>query len=139
MNDTPQTLVHVEARQAEQRRLERRVMDLEAQIRLLQDERDGISRKIVKEEEHLYHVRRRQQTLANEARQAGQVIVEEHALLRYLERVEGVDMAELRRKVLPETVERQAAKLGSGTFPAGSHRLRIKNGVVMTVLADGEE
>lgn len=68
------------------------------------------------------------------------VVVTEHALLRYLERVCGVSMEETRKKILPEETEAHVKSFRTGTFGvAGSHKVKAKNGVVVTVLTNGEK
>ena len=71
-------------------------------------------------------------------------VVSEHAMLRYFERVEGYDLEEIRRKIMPERVEEQVKLIQTGTFPVGvngsSFRVRAKNRVVLTVLTkDGDK
>ena len=65
------------------------------------------------------------------------VIVSEHAILRYLERVEGLDIESIKRKMVSNSAERQIKNLGSGIFPVGaSHKLRVRKGYVVTVLTE---
>ena len=66
-----------------------------------------------------------------------EMLVTDHAIIRYLERVMGVDIERLRRLVLPAVTERSAKTLGDGVYPtpARKHRVVIKKGVVKTVLS----
>lgn len=63
--------------------------------------------------------------------------VTDHAIVRYLERAAGLDIDEVRRRILPPALEALARKGGRGTFPIpGEEGMRavIDNGVVVTVL-----
>jgi chromosome segregation ATPase len=63
------------------------------------------------------------------------VIVTEHALLRYIERVMGVDLEEIRQKVVTAAVEAQVRLCGNGKYPVGdTHTVRVKDNTVITVL-----
>ena len=66
----------------------------------------------------------------------GKIIVSEHAILRYLERVRGINMDEVKRSILPDGVKHMIKTLGDGVFPsgAGAHSVRVKGNVVVTVL-----
>lgn len=65
-----------------------------------------------------------------------EIVVSEHAILRYLERIEGIDMEEVCRKILPDAVKQQSELIGDGNFPVNGHTVRIKSRVVMTVVAN---
>lgn len=65
------------------------------------------------------------------------VIITEHALLRFLERVKGLDMDAARRECLPEKAEQLVRQLCDGVIPVGaSHKVRVREGVVVTVLTN---
>jgi chromosome segregation ATPase len=68
-----------------------------------------------------------------------EVIVSEHAILRYLERVKGMDLTAIKEEILPAEVRAQIATLRSGRFPVnGDFKLRAKDGVIVTVLTKEE-
>lgn len=71
---------------------------------------------------------------------AGGLVVSEHAMLRYVERVIGISRAELEAMVVPEAVREAVRRLGASTavIDCGGHKLRIENGVVTTVVT-GED
>ena len=60
-------------------------------------------------------------------------IVSEHALLRYIERVIGIDMDELRQKILTEEVKNFSRIFGDGTFPAEGFKVVVKDKKVVTI------
>jgi hypothetical protein len=65
------------------------------------------------------------------------IIVTDHAVLRYVERVMGIDVEAIRAEMASHAVQTAAAmqchtvKLGNGA------RLKLKGGTVMTVLGKG--
>lgn len=60
--------------------------------------------------------------------------VSEHCLLRYLERVKGIDIHELEREILCEQVLGLVESLGvNGTFPAAGFSVVLKNGTAITI------
>ena len=79
----------------------------------------------------------RQQAAAIEAKRR-EPMVTEHALLRYLERVMGVDVESARRAILTDKLRAQIAVVQSGVFPADGYRVRVRNGAVVTVLVREE-
>jgi len=58
--------------------------------------------------------------------------VTDHAVLRYLERVEGIDIEAVRRTI-GRTVDR-AVRMGACGVQAGGVTYRLEGGVVVTVL-----
>jgi hypothetical protein len=69
-----------------------------------------------------------------------ELVVSEHAMLRYIERVMHIDMHELRERVVPTEVAESAKVLGAGTYPTETHSVVIKDGVAITIkVAAGEE
>lgn len=68
------------------------------------------------------------------------VIVSEHAMLRYCERVLGVNLQEIAAKILPDVVRAQIATLGNGKFPVPDQEfsIRVKDGTVVTLLTGDE-
>ena len=63
------------------------------------------------------------------------VSVSDHAIVRYLERVKGMDIKAIRKEILPKHMSKAVSQLGNGFYPVGdTHRVRVKGGVVVTVL-----
>lgn len=67
------------------------------------------------------------------------VVVTEHAILRYLERVKGVDIEAAKREMLPPEVSNQIRALGNGEYPVGTHSVKVKDNVVITILTKEEK
>lgn len=65
------------------------------------------------------------------------VRVSDHAVIRYLERVLGIDVDEIRKQMVPENTAQMAAALRYGRFPVQAfrgYRLIVREGVVCTVI-----
>lgn len=60
-------------------------------------------------------------------------IVSEHALLRYVERVLGIDLEAIKRSILSEKVRGYIKQLPSGKFPGDGFRVVVKNRTVTTI------
>jgi len=75
----------------------------------------------------------RQQARLKAVEEKEGLLVTEHAILRYLERVKGVDMVDLRGEMISEEVREQIGQLRSGKFPMPTHNLIVKNARVISV------
>jgi predicted nuclease with TOPRIM domain len=71
--------------------------------------------------------------LLEEAAKKKEPVVSEHAMLRYLERVRGVDMEEVKQQILTEQLCEWIQTVGSGIFPGDQFKVRVRNGVVVTL------
>ena len=63
------------------------------------------------------------------------VEVSDHAIVRYMERVLGMDINAIRREIVPERVKKIIATLGGGKIPVNNEfSIRVFNNTVVTVL-----
>lgn len=71
-------------------------------------------------------------------KQSGNLIISEHAIIRYIERVLGINIEEVTNKIVPEEIKKQIEVLGNGTYSVneGEFKIVIKDNVVVTVLKD---
>lgn len=61
------------------------------------------------------------------------IVVSEHDILRYLERVKGIDIEELKKEIITEQVENLVNVLGgNGKYPNNNIQLIMKNFTVTT-------
>lgn len=75
----------------------------------------------------------------NSIKENRKIIVSEHAILRYFERVLNIDIKAIINKIEnDENLLDKFEKLGNGTYPinGGEFHVLIKNNVVVTVLAN---
>jgi len=65
-------------------------------------------------------------------------IVSEHAILRYLERIEGVDLEEVKKKILTDKVKAYINQFPNCVAPVEgfpqNFKIKVKNRVVITIL-----
>jgi len=67
----------------------------------------------------------------------GDPTVSEHAILRYLERVEGVNIGAIISKILHPKILEYSKTLGSGSFPhPEGFKVVIRDNVITTIIAD---
>ena len=73
------------------------------------------------------------------------IVVTEHAILRYFERVLGFDLEEIKAQIVPKQTQEQANHFGGGTFPVHpsnpehpEFKIRVRNNTVVTVLTNDE-
>jgi hypothetical protein len=103
--------------EAECNRLQLRVLELKEQGRQTQVQLDA-----------------NRSALAKLKRKAPTPRVSDHALLRYLERVKGVDVEAIKAEIMtPETIA--AIKAGASAVNVNGCRMPIKDGCIATVLA----
>ena len=67
---------------------------------------------------------------------SNEVIVTEHALLRYVERVLKIDLEEVKTQMLPDKTLEAIRICRTGKFPVNDFKLIVKNGVVTTIMSD---
>jgi predicted RNase H-like nuclease (RuvC/YqgF family) len=72
-----------------------------------------------------------------------EVTISEHAILRYFERIESVEMDKIKENILTEKVKKLIDELGpNGTYPTGmynkkgtEYRVKVVDNVIVTVLS----
>jgi len=71
------------------------------------------------------------------AKKKKEVIISEHAILRYLERVYQMDMLKIQLEIAPLDV-RETIKMfgGNGTFETKTHRIIVVDSTITTVIKD---
>ena len=67
------------------------------------------------------------------------IIVSEHALLRYIERVIGIDLKDIEDNILNEADKENIKSLGNCKYPKDGFKLIVKNNVVTTIVTKGDE
>ena len=66
----------------------------------------------------------------------GSIRISDHAIVRYLERIQGVDIAQAKRDILTDIVLDQYNTLGDGTYPNKNFKIIIRNSTVTTIIID---
>lgn len=121
---------------AQLKQLETRRGEALRRMSALQAEEAAIHRKIQAERADLASIDHEIQKLKAKQRD---LVISEHAILRYLERVWGMDIEAIKQEMVPPTAREAIRALGNGLFPAGKHKIRVRDGVVVTVTSkEGE-
>lgn len=61
--------------------------------------------------------------------------VSEHAILRYLERVTGLNISDIEKEILEESIVTTASALGNGVYPhSKGFKVRIKDNNIVTII-----
>lgn len=121
-------------------KLQNEIKDLKSEVTTLRSERDEKNKVIdthqrsIKDKEKQLEELRKQESEFKGA--ADGIIISEHALIRYFERVLGFDIEKIKREMIPEKVQSQIHLMKSGVFPVGEYRLRVRTGTVVTVLTE---
>jgi len=118
--------------------------ELKSEISMLQLEKESIEKRIIKDKNELSKINTSintyTQELANRAKKRKKPLdVTCHALVRFFERVSGLDIDNCKKMVLPENVRKQIEALGDGTYPVSndqnnSFRVVVENNQVVTVI-----
>lgn len=71
----------------------------------------------------------------NKFKVTGKPIVSEHAILRYLERVGGMNMEQIKNFILNEEALSYISSMGDGTYPIENRfNIVVKNNTIITIL-----
>jgi hypothetical protein len=63
-----------------------------------------------------------------------EIVVSNHALLRFAERVLKIDFEEIKKSILSDQVLRLYKELGNGKYPNGTYHVVIENNCVKTIM-----
>jgi predicted nuclease with TOPRIM domain len=105
------------------------------ELEILKEERIEAAACLTQLENELLALKQRRKEL--EEKFAG-VLVSEHAIVRYFERVLGFDIDEIKHQIVNEKTAEQIRVLKSGLFPGKANgtgfRVRVRHGTVTTVI-----
>ena len=59
--------------------------------------------------------------------------VSDHAVVRYLQRIKGLDIEAIREEILPESKHHLIRAVQTGSIPMGEYELKIVSGIVVTI------
>jgi predicted nuclease with TOPRIM domain len=63
-----------------------------------------------------------------------EIIVSEHAILRYIERIIGINIDTIKEKILTENIRIQIQEFGNGSYSNGEFKVVVKDNVIVTVI-----
>lgn len=62
------------------------------------------------------------------------IMISDHAILRYLERIMGIDIEMIKKEILPEKAKQTIQALGNGTYPINNkYKIVVKNNTIVTI------
>ena len=103
---------------------------LQSEIEAIKIEMEILNNKLQSAERNLGKIREEIKKL----KEGNKIIVSEHAMLRYIERVLGIDLKEIERRILTDEVKEQYKIVGNGRFPINDEfRALIRDNVVVTI------
>ncbi|MBS4461234.1 hypothetical protein JXA27_01455 [Aerococcaceae bacterium zg-B36] len=119
----------------ELKRLQTLKANAEAELTSLRFEANAMKKEIELKETNIRSLNQQIEKLTKESKG---ITVSEHAIIRYLERVLGINSEEIVEKILPERTKQLAMELGNGQYAVneGEFKVVIRNGVVVSVLTD---
>ena len=83
------------------------------------------------------HLQKLQTELDHIKSSSNELIISEHALLRYLERVYKLDLEKLSSEIVPDTLKATIEELGNGEYHTQEgYSLKVHDNVVVTILDD---
>ena len=122
----------------ELKRLQSLLSMVQAEVSTLEEKDRILKNEINSKKVYINELFRKIRVLQNKK---SQLIVSEHAIIRYLERVVGMNSNEIIAKIIPEEVINWVKATGNGSYPVnnGEFRIKVKDGVVVTVLGKDQE
>jgi hypothetical protein len=117
------------------KKLKARIEDQELYVaELLRKEKEAARNHSLEKNELKNLEEQLQKTLAQRDKKWRDLPVTDHAIIRYLERVKGVDIDEIIKEITPEGMLKNVDSIINGRLPHPSgHRLIIANGAVVTI------
>ena len=110
--------------------LKTRKSKVDAEITLIQSEIENKKKEFNNKKQLSNNLKAKIENLNEEG-----LIISEHAILRYIERVIGLDMEELKAKILDESIVSYHRELGNGVYPLTNtdKKAVIKNNTIVTI------
>lgn len=113
----------------------REIKKTQTQVRKLDVEIVDIHR-FMAEYQRIYNAKKKERVSLIEKieeMKKGDLKVSEHAILRYIERVLGIDLKEIEKNILNCVPDSQEV-LGNGTYPCGEYKVVVKENTVVTII-----
>jgi len=67
------------------------------------------------------------------------IVITEHAILRYLERVQKIDIENVKNEILSPVIKKQLLQLNNCKYPVKDFFILVKDNKIVTVLKDEDE
>ncbi len=108
---------------------------LQGEMEVLKNQKELLAKEITTKNEQINNVKHE---IAKLKKRSQELIVSEHAILRYMERVLKLDIAAFANSILTDEVRKEHKLIGNGTYSVNNseYQLVIRNNVVVSVTAD---
>ena len=101
---------------------------LKAERSVLLLKQDTVHKELKSNKERIAEIEKKIKSAASKG-----LSVSDHAILRYLERVEQIPPAEVAARILTPKLKEMVATLGDGLYPVDHFQVRVVNNTVVTV------
>lgn len=91
---------------------------------------------VINQKKNLEAELKRTEQILESTESSDELIVSDHSLIRYLERVKGIDVEALREEIVSDEMRTLYKSLGDGKYPIEQTggRAVIKNGIVVSIV-----
>lgn len=63
-----------------------------------------------------------------------EIKVSAHAIVRFMERVKGIDLQQIKDEILTERTLGIIRTMGDGKYPIGDYHIQVKNNTIITII-----
>lgn len=109
--------------------LQVRLEKKKAELKLLKEDKEDLDSKYLTCKYDVDTLKKRVDEFSKETK----ITVSEHALLRYIERVNGVDLNAIREKILTSSLVSSIKAMGNGKHPLDGCRAVVVNNTIVTI------
>ncbi|MDD5201980.1 MAG: hypothetical protein PHH41_02440, partial [Sulfurimonas sp.] len=85
-------------------------------------------------DKQLAQLKKYQEELLTLQMDSKEIIISEHAILRYLERVYKLNITKLYKEIVTPKVQEQIKEFGNGTYSVEAFSIKVVDNVVVTIL-----
>jgi len=112
----------------ELKQLETQVKKIEGEISSLRKEKSFVDQNISLKEKQKKEIMKKISSLKEK-----DINVSEHAMLRYIERVIGIDLNDIKSKILTDDIRTKIETFGNGTYSNEEFKVIVKDNTIVTV------
>lgn len=114
-----------------------KIKELEQQLLELQAQEESLKKMIANKQRVLSTTKKEIDNVLQEIDKLSnktEIKISDHAIVRYFQRVKGIDLDQVRKEILSPSVLSWVETLGDGTYPSQDCKLVIRDNTVVTVM-----
>ena len=73
-------------------------------------------------------------TIKDKLKEQKEIVISEHAMLRYIERELNIDLNEIKERILTDRLINSIQTCGNGKYPIGNAKAVVKNNIIVTII-----